>query len=134
MKTRKLIILAILAIFISLVGINSTLAVDKTTLRYGIPTKFSSMDQYKSTQRITIQMGYLMWDPLVSRDPDSGKINPHLAQSWKNIDPTTWEFKLVPGVKFHNGNPLNAECVRFTIEERILADDQKSPQRGGNPR
>ena len=34
------------------------------------------------------------------------------------------------GVKFHNGNPLNAECVRFTIEDRILAEDQKSPQLG----
>jgi len=130
MKVGKLLVFIAVSILLTLAGINSALAVDKTTLRYGIPTKFASMDQYKSTQRITIQMGYLMWDPLVTRDPDSGKINPHLAKSWRNIDATTWEFKLVPGVKFHNGNPLNAECVRFTIEDRILADEQKSPQRG----
>jgi len=130
MKIGKLFMLVVMATVFTLAGISSASAVDKTTLRYGIPTKFASLDQYKSTQRITIQIGYLIWDPLVTRDPDSGKISPHLAQSWKNISPTTWEFKLVPGVKFHNGNPLNAECVRFTIEDRILADDQKSPQRG----
>ncbi len=121
MKTRTFFILVDLVMLLVLAGVNSSLAVDKTTLRYGIPTKFASLDQYKSTQRITIQMEYLIWDPLVTRDPDSGKINPHLAQSWANIDSTTWEFKLVPGVKFHSGNPLNAECVRFSIEDRILA-------------
>jgi peptide/nickel transport system substrate-binding protein len=102
----------------------------KDTIRFGVATKLDNLDQYKSTQRVTIQMGYLMWDPLVTRDPDTGRINPHLAQSWRTIDDTTWEFKLVPGVKFHNGNPLNAECVRFTLEDRILAPEQKSPQRG----
>jgi len=71
-----------------------------------------------------------MWDPLVQRDAETGEIQPHLAQSWKAVDPVTWEFKLAPGVKFHNGNPLTAEAVRFTVMDRILDPDQKSPQAG----
>jgi peptide/nickel transport system substrate-binding protein len=53
-----------------------------------------------------------------------------LARSWKVINPTTWEFKMQPGVKFHNGNPCNAQAVRYTIEERVLDEKQKSPQAG----
>jgi peptide/nickel transport system substrate-binding protein len=32
------------------------------------------------------------------------------------MDETTWEFKLRPGVRFHDGSPLTAEDVRFSIE------------------
>jgi ABC-type transport system substrate-binding protein len=35
-----------------------------------------------------------------------------------------------PGVTFHNGNPCNAEAVRYTIEERVLDEKQKSLQAG----
>ena len=115
MKIGKFLISVVLVTVLTLVGINLALAVDKTTLRYGIPTKFASMDQYKSTQRITIQIGYLMWDPLVTRDPDSGKISPHLAQSWKNVSPTTWEFKLVPNVKFHNASKTSSCLLPFNL-------------------
>ena len=38
-----------------------------------------------------------------------------LALSWKLIDDTTWEFKLRPGVKFHNGEAFTAEDVAYSI-------------------
>lgn len=38
-----------------------------------------------------------------------------LAVGWKNIDKTTWEFKLRPNVKFQNGEPMNAQAVLDTI-------------------
>ena len=38
-----------------------------------------------------------------------------LAQSWRNIDRTTWEFKLRPNVKFSNGELLDAQAVADTI-------------------
>src|SRR3954464_14913074 len=43
----------------------------------------------------------------------SGEIGPWLATSWKNIDNLTWERPLRRGVKFHNGEPFNAQTVKF---------------------
>ncbi|WP_158639026.1 ABC transporter substrate-binding protein [Elioraea rosea] len=56
-----------------------------------------------------------IYDTLLSRDP-SLQVRPSLAESWRAVDETTWEFKLREGVRFHDGSPLTAEDVRFTIE------------------
>ncbi|MEK3725606.1 ABC transporter substrate-binding protein [Paenibacillus sp. FSL H8-0034] len=72
-------------------------------------------------------MGILinMFDTLVTRD-DNNKLAPSLATEWKALDDTTWEFKLREGVKFHNGEPFNAEAVKFSID-RLNNPDTKSP-------
>ncbi|MBM3450734.1 MAG: hypothetical protein FJX78_07095 [Armatimonadetes bacterium] len=43
------------------------------------------------------------------------KLVPHLAESWRLRDAKTWEFRLRPGRQFQNGEPLNAEAVRYTL-------------------
>jgi len=58
----------------------------------------------------------------------NGEIIPWLATGWTNVDPVTWEFKLRPNVKFHNGEPFNAEVVKATFEA-ILNEANKSPYR-----
>ena len=47
---------------------------------------------------------------------DQLQIEPGLAESWRPVDPTTWEFKLRSGVKFHDGSDFTAEDVKFSIE------------------
>jgi ABC-type transport system substrate-binding protein len=39
-----------------------------------------------------------------------------LATGWKIVNDTTWEFTLRQGVKFHNGEPFNAQSVKATLE------------------
>lgn len=46
---------------------------------------------------------------------DQGKIEPQLAESWKIVDDVTWEFKLRPA-KFHDGSPLTADDVIYSLE------------------
>jgi peptide/nickel transport system substrate-binding protein len=48
-----------------------------------------------------------------------GNVVPRLVVSHKIINPTTWEFKLRKGVKFHNGDPLTAADVKFSIEHYL---------------
>lgn len=47
---------------------------------------------------------------------DGLEIEPRLAESWKPVDATTWEFKLKKGVKFHDGSDFTAADVKFSIE------------------
>jgi peptide/nickel transport system substrate-binding protein len=100
------------------------------TLVYGHQSKIDTLDHYKTSSSISWTLGYLMWDSLVERDPKTNKIVPGAAKSWKIINDTTWEFTLHDGIKFHNGNPLNSEAVRFTILEGILNPERKSTKAG----
>jgi peptide/nickel transport system substrate-binding protein len=79
-----------------------------------------TLDPTQATQIHNLNLFYNLFDALVTWDPkDIGKIVPELALSWRNVNPTTWQFKLRQGVKFHNGEPFNAEAVKFTIERLI---------------
>lgn len=55
-------------------------------------------------------------DTLLWRDAKTLKPVPWLAQEFKNVDPTTWEFKLRQNVKFHDGTPVNSEAVKFSLD------------------
>ena len=98
MKTKLLGIVLLLTAIVCLPLGSALAAKDSITIAFS--TKFATLDCYQTNQRANINIGYLMWDPLVERDPDDGTIHPHLAVSWKNLNPTTWEFKLRPGSSF----------------------------------
>jgi peptide/nickel transport system substrate-binding protein len=61
-------------------------------------------------------MYYHLYDPLVKRAGDLS-FGPGLAESWENVDETTWRFNLRDGVTFHNGNAFTASDVVFTVEK-----------------
>ena len=44
-----------------------------------------------------------VYDGLTARD-GQGHLVPGLAESWKRVNPTTWQFTLRKGVRFHNGD------------------------------
>ncbi|HEY9550527.1 MAG TPA: ABC transporter substrate-binding protein, partial [Kiloniellaceae bacterium] len=55
-----------------------------------------------------------------------------LAESWKALDPLTYEFKLRQGVTFHDGSPMTAEDVKFTFDRLIqegAMEGQTSPRK-----
>ncbi len=60
-----------------------------------------------------------IYETLMVRTPE-GKLEPGLAaEEPRLVDPATWEFKLRPGVKFHNGEPFNADAVVFSVRRII---------------
>ena len=55
-------------------------------------------------------------EPLVRITPDY-EIVPWLAESWEQLDETTWRINLRQGVKFHNGDDFNAEAAQWSIDK-----------------
>ncbi|MDE3075700.1 MAG: hypothetical protein KGJ86_09730 [Chloroflexota bacterium] len=89
----------------------------KLNIAYGQVPR--NMDGISSTALADYQYFQLVYDTLVN--VDSGKPAPAVAESWTASDPTNWTFKLRQGVKFSNGEDLDANAVKFTVD-RALAD------------
>ncbi len=65
---------------------------------------------------------YNIFETLTKIGPD-GRATALLADSWTSTsDLRTWTFKLRPGVRFQNGEPLNAAAVKFSFERAAAAD------------
>src|SRR5437899_3174755 len=82
------------------------------------PAEATTMDPGRSTQVLTVNYFYNLYDALTRWD-NSLRLQPGLATSWKNVNETTWEFTLRQGVKFHDGAPLTAEDVKATLERNL---------------
>lgn len=61
-----------------------------------------------------------VYDSLVRVEGNPPKPVPHLAQSWTmSEDGREYTFKLDPAAKFHDGSPVDAAAVKYSIE-RLL--------------
>jgi peptide/nickel transport system substrate-binding protein len=77
---------------------------------------------------------YALHDGLLKPMPGSGS-SPSLAESWSmSKDGLSAEFILRPGIKFHNGEPITSDDVKFSFERyrggaaKILKDTVKEIQ------
>lgn len=98
------------------------------TLEIGYERVLLTLNTYATTDRPPLVLAHNWGDTLLVRDA-SGKLLPHLATSWKKVNATTLEFKLRDGVKFHNGEPFNADSVVATF---AYAVDPKKPNPGAD--
>lgn len=94
-------------------------------LRIATGTVPRNMDPVTTTAVSDYNFLRMVYDTLVT--VDSGKPEPWAAESWQAIDPKHWRFKLRPGITFSNGEPFDAEAVRFTIQRAL--DNPKTPWR-----
>jgi peptide/nickel transport system substrate-binding protein len=76
------------------------------------PTSFDPLFQYFGPNR---QAHFPVFEPLAAYDARLGVV-PALAESWSLLDPTTWEFIVRDGVRFHDGTALEADDVIFSLE------------------
>src|SRR5688572_11355106 len=53
------------------------------------------------------------------RVDERGRVVPGIAVSWSTPDPLTWELKLKPGVKFHDGSELTPADIVYSLERPL---------------
>ncbi|WP_424812303.1 ABC transporter substrate-binding protein [Roseococcus sp. YIM B11640] len=85
------------------------------TLRVVFRDSVPNIDNFYNNQRTGLILAHHAWDGLVHRDPETFNIVPALATEWKLVDPTTLDFTLRRGVKFHDGSDFSADDVVYTL-------------------
>src|ERR671919_1306947 len=84
-------------------------------LRIGVGSEPTAMDPHYHNLSPNNSLLSHIFDSLVGQD-ERQRLTPDLAESWKAIDATTWEFKLRKNVRFHDGTPFTADDVIFSFE------------------
>jgi len=95
-------------------------------LTIGIGADVTAIDPHYHNVTPNNNVAAHIFDYLVLRDERERPI-PGLAESWKAIDPLTWEFKLRKGVRFHDGSEFTAADVIASIERVPLVPNSPSP-------
>ncbi|BBK32277.1 peptide/nickel transport system substrate-binding protein [Stella humosa] len=83
-------------------------------LTIGLGGAVSALDPHYHNVATNNMVTRHIFGRLVDQDAKQ-KLVPDLAESWKAIDDTTWEFKLRKGVKFHDGSDFDAKDVVATL-------------------
>lgn len=99
---------------VALLLVASQLAHSKT-LRWASRGDVQTFDPYSFNENLNNNISALVYDTLVTRGRDLALV-PALAVSWTIENDTTWRFNLRHGVLFHDGTPLTAADVVFSIE------------------
>lgn len=88
---------------------------DPGTVVFLIESSPANLDPRVGTDGQSEHIDELLFDGLVAHDA-SFRFTPALAASWEQPDPRTYIFHLRPGVRFHDGRPLTARDVVWTID------------------
>lgn len=86
----------------------------------------TSMDPHFHNLTPNNNIGAHVFDTLVAKDA-AGRLKPALAESWRAVDDTTWEFRLRKGVRFHDGSIFTAADVIFSLDRVPNVPNSPSP-------
>jgi peptide/nickel transport system substrate-binding protein len=83
-------------------------------LKIGLSAEPSAMDPHFHNLTPNNSLLRHIFDRLAHQDENQA-VKPGLALSWRNVDDSTWEFKLRPGVKFTDGSEFSANDVIYSF-------------------
>lgn len=84
------------------------------TLTVGTSAEPSALDPHYHNLGPNTRARKHVFESLVSMDAKM-RLQPELAESWRAVDETTWEFTLRKGVKFHDDTEFTAQDFVYTV-------------------
>ena len=109
-------------------GLAGPPAAAKDTLVVNIVNEPATVDPHRHWNPDSYYVYRNLFDNVVTRNPD-GEIVPQVAKSWKVLADDLVELEIRDDIRFHDGEPLGADDVVFSVK-RITNPDFKSPQLG----
>lgn len=89
---------------------------DASTMTIGSSTSVDTLNPLSSYEQQSFEIIALVYDPLVRYDKELNP-SPALADDWKiSKDEKTWTFHLNKNAKWHDGEPVTSEDVKYTYE------------------
>jgi len=116
-RPRRIAMLGVLACLLTLVPCGGGVQA-ANILRWASQGDAMTLDPHAQNEGQTLTFVQQIYEPLIERAPNLDKV-PCLALSWRLVDPTTWEFKLRPNVRFHDGRPFTADDVVFSFQRAL---------------
>ncbi len=131
MTVRPFAILAMAMIALTLCGRPAPLAAadlkNGGTMTVAYKNEMTSLDPAIGYDGASWNLIKAIFDGLMAYKVGTTDLTPGLAESYSvSPDGLTYTFKLRAGVKFHNGRPLTAEDVRYSID-RVVDPKTRSP-------
>jgi peptide/nickel transport system substrate-binding protein len=90
------------------------LAKAQEAIRIGVEAGPTSLDPHFASLITNIAFSRHVFQPLMEQDHRQ-ELRPAVATAFRVVDETTWEVTLDPRARFHDGAPVTAEDVAFTI-------------------
>jgi len=127
MRSARLLLCSLLCL-LALTGCHRRAATKDTAVML-IESSPNDLDLRLGTDAQSEHIGSLIFDSLVHKD-EHFNLQPWLAESWEQNDPLTWTFHIRHGVHFHNGQPLTAADVAWTLDS--MHNGSLLTAKGGN--
>ncbi|MCK9217293.1 MAG: ABC transporter substrate-binding protein [Firmicutes bacterium] len=86
----------------------------------------ATLDPYAQNATLQNALDNCIYNTLMFMDPATGEVSKELATSYEQISDIEWVFTIRDDVKFHNGEPLTASDVKFSIERSMASQGMAS--------
>ena len=93
----------------------------KDTIKIAIGADVTSFDPHIGKETPAVAVTNHIYDTLVRVDPVTDEVVPQIAESWEIVSATEYRFHIRQGIKFHNGEDLTADDVKYSLDRAIAS-------------
>ena len=115
------------AALVLLGGAGAGLNAQAATVRIANQGDVLSLDPHSFNEAVQLAFLNNVFEALVTRDKGLNLV-PSLATAWVASSPNVWRFEIRQGVRFHDGSPLSAQDVVFSLERARGDGSDVKPQ------